>query len=93
MAVIFPLDYAQAGTIIDDVRFLSSCFLDRNAHLPKKELHDNLVPSIPSPLSATSKWDCYVDQTSTTRVPPDRTPRVFSHSRYRLTLTRWTGRF
>jgi hypothetical protein len=29
MAVIFPLDYAQAGTIIDDVRFLSLLSLIR----------------------------------------------------------------
>jgi hypothetical protein len=29
MAVIFPLDYAQAGTIIDDVRFLSLVSLTR----------------------------------------------------------------
>lgn len=36
MVVIFPLDYAQAGTIIDDVRFLRSRFLDKNADLPKK---------------------------------------------------------
>jgi hypothetical protein len=29
MAVIFPLDYAQAGTIIDDVRFLGLVPLTR----------------------------------------------------------------
>jgi hypothetical protein len=49
VAVIFPLDYAQAGTIIDDVRFLSLVSLTRMLTLPTKELHDYLVPPIPVP--------------------------------------------
>lgn len=54
MAVIFPLDYAQAGTIIDDVRISRFFFLDKNVDLLIKELHDNLVPRIPYPFRAAA---------------------------------------
>jgi hypothetical protein len=47
MAVIFPLDYAQAGTVIDDVRVFSLFSLTILLTLLTKELHDNLVLRIP----------------------------------------------
>jgi hypothetical protein len=55
MAVIFPLDYAQTGTIIDDVRFLSLVSLRRMLIFRKRNFMILwylyfLVPSVQLPM-------------------------------------------
>lgn len=64
MAVIFPLDYAEAGTIIDDVRFLGLVSLTRRLSSRKRNFMtiwylQFLLPSVQLPMVLLCRLNPY----------------------------------